>query len=321
MTDRDTLITQFLAGTKWQDWQRSAIAGDASARRYLRLSQASESVVLMDAPPSNGEDTGPFSSLATLLKHNDLSPPSILLHDQSIGFMLLSDLGSTDFAQWVAAYPQDQSKIYKAATDVLIHLEGVTPPANLKHMTPDVGAEMVGITGEYYTTASTADLQEEMQRALTTFAPDPTVLALRDYHAENLIWRENRQGLGRVGLLDFQDAFVAPAGYDLASLLRDARRDVPPELAEEIIAYFVSRTKAKSGFRTQLACLGVQRNLRILGVFARLATAMKKPRYLAFMPRVWANIMLDLKDPALADLKQAVLDTLPPPSSSEGMHK
>jgi aminoglycoside/choline kinase family phosphotransferase len=155
-----------------------------------------------------------------------------------------------------------------------------------------------------------------MENALANFAPDPTTLALRDYHAENLIWRPEHKGARRVGLLDFQDAFVAPAGYDLASLLRDARRDVASSVANETIDYFATRTKAGPEFRTGLACLGVQRNLRILGVFARLATTMGKPRYLAFMPRVWGHILQDIENPNLTNLKQAVMDTVPAPTPS-----
>ncbi len=314
MSDRSTLITAFLAGTKWQNWQRASIAGDASARRYLRLSHGIDSAILMDAPPETGEDSQPFVRLAQLLNQRGLSAPEILLHDADTGLLLLSDLGEADYAQWLTHRAGDQSNLYKAAADVLTHLQNIDPPAGLIQMTPEVGADMVTIVGEHYTRSSASDLKQEMRQALATYAPEPTTLALRDFHAENLIWRPERLGLDRVGLLDFQDAFMAPAGYDLASLLRDARRDVPPNVAEEITAYFIKQTRAKTGFRTQLACLGVQRNLRILGVFARLASVMGKTRYLSFMPRVWANVMLDLEDPALADLKQAVLDTLPAPT-------
>ena len=314
MPDRAAAIKAFLAGTAWADWAQHPLAGDASARRYLRLSSGSRTAILMDAPPENGEDTQPFVQIASLLETHDFAAPRILAHDPVQGLLLLSDLGTIDYAQWLRHSPSDETTLYQAAADILLRLERVDPPAHLTRMTPDVGADMVRIVGTHYSHAPTDDLCDQVHHALATFAPDPTVLALRDFHAENLIWRADETGDHRVGLLDFQDAFIAPAGYDLASLLRDARRDVSPAVAEEAITYFAARTQAKGPFRTSLACLGVQRNLRILGVFARLATQMGKPGYLDLMPRVWGHILHDLQDPALAELRHAVMDTVPAPT-------
>ena len=151
---------------------------------------------------------------------------------------------------------------------------------------------------------------------MQALTPQPDTLALRDYHAENLIWRPELVGLARVGLLDFQDAFVAPLGYDLASLLRDARRDVPDDICAAMVAHFMAETGAGADFPAQLACLGAQRNLRILGVFARLAVEMGKTRYIPMIPRVWAQLQKDLAHPALSDLRAAVSDILPAPDAA-----
>ncbi len=316
MSDRNAIIHDFLIETAWQDWTHAPLAGDASARRYRRLSSKGQSVILMDAPPENGEDTVPFVEIATLLRKAGFAAPDILLHDAKNGLLLLSDLGTTDYAQWLRRTPTDEGRLYHSATTVLLKLEGLPPPPHLKHLTPAIGAQMVEIVGTHYTHASVADLCTEVEKSLEEFAPEPSVLALRDYHAENLIWRAGKTGIDQVGLLDFQDAFVAPPGYDLASLLRDARRDVSPAIVEDMITYFGAHTKATTPFRTSLACLGVQRNLRILGVFARLVGTLHKPRYTAFMPRVWAHIMEDLQDPALATLRQAVMDQVPEPTAA-----
>lgn len=290
------------------------IAGDASARRYLRLCHEDQSVILMDAPPTQTTQTAAFVRLAQFLKDQGLCPPEILATDQTNGLIVMRDLGPSDYAAWLKSYPTDESILYRSALDVLIKLDKIMPFTGLTLMTPQVGAEMVTISCTHYAKVPAADLQSEMYKALAELVPDPTTLALRDYHAENLIWRADREGLNRVGLLDFQDAFIAPAGYDLASLLRDARRDVAPGLASEMISYFVEKTRAPDSFRSQVACLGVQRNLRILGVFARLSKDIGKTRYLAFLGRVWDHIMQDLQDPALANLRQVVNDTLPPPT-------
>jgi len=312
MPDRAFAINEFLAGSRWQDWARTPLAGDASMRRYLRLSSETGSVILMDAPPDNGEDTRPFIEIATLLQAHGFAAPRILAHDPENGLLLLSDLGPHDFAGWLQQSPAEEARLYRSAADILLRLETVEPPSHLGHMTPATGAQMVEIVGTHYSRSPTDDLCAKMHDALASFAPEPNTLALRDYHAENLIWRAEKDE--KVGLLDFQDAFVAPPGYDLASLLRDARRDVSPGVVEETIRYFAERTRKKGPLRTSLACLGVQRNLRILGVFARLATMTGKPRYLDFMPRVWSNIVQDLQDPALGDLRQAVMDTVPEPT-------
>lgn len=316
MSDRAALIRDFLTDTVWQDWTRMPLAGDASARRYHRLSSNGQSVILMDAPPANGEDTVPFVQIATLLRAAGFAAPDILLHDAKNGLLLLSDLGAVDYVQQLRHTPADEKALYQSATAVLLKLEELTPPPHLKHLTPAVGAQMVEIVGTHYTHTPVTDLCSEVKKSLEAFAPEPTVLALRDYHAENLIWRAEKTGIDQVGLLDFQDAFVAPPGYDLVSLLRDARRDVSPAIVEDMITYFGARTKAKGPLRISLACIGVQRNLRILGVFARLVSTLNKPRYTAFMPRVWAHIMADLQDPALATLRQAVMDHVPEPTAT-----
>ncbi|WP_108813302.1 aminoglycoside phosphotransferase family protein [Loktanella sp. Alg231-35] len=315
MVDRATLIKEFLQNSPWVDWDQTPITGDASSRRYLRLHRGDKTVILMDAPPENGEDTTKFAELAAFLNSNNLSAPKVLAHAPDIGLMVIADLGTMDFAAVLKGKPADQATLYDAAVDVLITLKTLSAPQGLPVMTPQVGAQMIDILGTHYTRSSVTELCAEVECALATHAPNPDTLALRDFHAENMIWRPDHKGNDRVGLLDFQDAFIAPEGYDLASLLRDVRRDIPRDVVAQTIDNYCARTNAPANFRTQLACLGVQRNLRILGVFARLATDHQKPRYLAFMPRVWTNILHDLGDPALDRLKRAVLATAPPPTT------
>lgn len=107
---------------------------------------------------------------------------------------------------------------------------------------------------------------------------------------------------------------MAPAGYDLASLLRDVRRDVNAGLAEQMTDYYMQATGADAGFRAGLACLGAQRNLRILGVFARLSMHFGKPHYVDLIPRVWNHLQNDLTHPVLAGIRKIVEATLPPPT-------
>ncbi|PUB17198.1 aminoglycoside phosphotransferase family protein [Yoonia sediminilitoris] len=311
---RQRVIDQFLRDTAWADWTRHPLAGDASARRYQRLGTRDQSVILMDDPVNMGGATERFAKVAWMLTSQGLCAPEILAHAPQDGLMIIGDLGSTDFAEWLRHHPQDQSTLYHAATDALIQLHHGTCDLKLAHLTPAVGGEMIGVLDPYYTQTPLADLTEQLILALEEYAPTAKTVALRDFHAENLIWRPNEVGNQRVGLLDFQDALYAPAGYDLASLLRDARRDISNDLAEELISYFIANLGLGQDFRAQLAVLGVQRNLRILGIFTRLAKRDGKPRYLGLLPRVWSHIQEDLKHPALRTLQECVNDTLQPPT-------
>jgi aminoglycoside/choline kinase family phosphotransferase len=141
------------------------------------------------------------------------------------------------------------------------------------------------------------------------------VLILRDFHAENLLWLPGRDGLARVGLLDFQLGQLGQPGYDLVSLLQDARRDVAPETEAEMVARFAAATgQRRDVFAAHYATLGAQRALRIIGVFARLCLKAGKPGYLRLLPRVWGQLQRNLTHPALADLRLLCDAVLPPPT-------
>ena len=316
MSDRANLIHNFVAKTVWKDWHQTPVPGDASARRYWRLSDGNQTLILMDDAPELGGSTVPFASIAQLLKKQGLSAPQILAHDPDNGLMIITDLGNHDVAAWLRAHPEQEKTLYRTSVDVLVKLHKITPPDDLDRLTPQRGADLLDLVGPYYCRTDITGLQREMLAALQTHAPVADTLALRDFHAENLIWRDAHQGLDRVGILDFQDAFVAPAGYDLVSLLRDARRDVGEKTADDMITAFSEQIGAGLGFRTQFACIAIQRNLRILGVFGRLSLKYGKARYLDLIPRVWGHILTDLEDPAIAKLRQAVLDTVPEPTDA-----
>jgi aminoglycoside/choline kinase family phosphotransferase len=292
MSNRTKQITEFLAKTPWATWTQVNLAGDASSRRYFRLSDGENSAILMDANPKTGETTEAFTDIGQWIRSQSLCAPKVLLHNTKQGFLLLEDLGREDFAMHLAAHPTHATTLYTEATDILIQLDAAQPPKNLTIMTPEVGGEMVGMTAQ---------------------CPIADTMALRDYHAENLIWRPGLEGTNRIGLLDYQDAFIAPRGYDLVSLLRDVRRRVDPNLGQAMSAYFIAKTGAEP---SALACLAVQRNLRILGVFSRLARRDQKLRYIAMIPHIWAMIMRDLQHPALQKLQTCVAATLPAPENS-----
>jgi len=319
MTDRNALIRSFLAGTPWENWSQKPLAGDASSRRYIRLSNGDNSAILMDADPSTGQSTTTFSNIGEWLSNQGLKAPKTLRHDPDSGFLLIEDLGNTDFAQHLIRAPEQATLLYTTATDILVQLDRATPPSSgLTQMTPKIGGEMLNITAEWYGDPTQTQISNEMSDHLERFCPVADKVALRDFHAENMIWRPDENGTDRIGLLDYQDAFLAPRGYDLVSMLRDVRRVVDPNIARTMTAHFITKTNADpEKTAAALACLAVQRNLRILGVFARLALRDGKARYVKMIPHIWSMIDEDLQHSSLKTLQKCVEQTLPTPANSK----
>lgn len=322
MTSRSAMADAFLAATDWADCIRTPLTGDASNRRYERLQrETGETAVLMDAPPEKGEDVAPFVRIAKHLHDTGLSAPRIFAQDQENGFLLLEDLGDDLFARVVVNRPEIESELYTAATDVLITLHSAELPA-LDRYDPAKMTDLAALAFDWYQRgaagavdcAAKAQFKSEFAHGLAKFVAGPPVLVQRDYHAENLLWLPDRSGVARVGLLDFQDAMAGHPAYDLVSLLQDARRDVPPAVEDAMVEHYIRRTGADPGaFKSSYAWLGVQRNLRILGVFSRLCLLGGKAHYVDMIPRVWGLVLRNLEHPALSDVKPIILESLPAP--------
>lgn len=319
---RDALSEAFLAEAGWAKAQRRSLAGDASNRRYERLTLDGTPAVLMDAPPGKGEDVRPFVHIARHLQGLGLSAPGILASDPVNGFLLLEDLGDALFARVIPGAPELEIPLYTAATDVLLALHDARPPDGLKVYDAPIMAEMAALSYRWYAATGTNEMrgqakafQSAFEDVLSTHITDHSVLIQRDYHAENLLWLPEREGAARVGLLDFQDAMLGHPAYDLVSLLQDARRDVSTEIENRMIRHYcASRDIERQAFEAAYALLGAQRNLRILGVFGRLSLHSGKPHYIDFIPRVWRYLERDLAHPALSGVRSRLLTDLPEPS-------
>jgi aminoglycoside/choline kinase family phosphotransferase len=313
MTERDAKIASFLAGAGWGDAARGKLAGDASFRHYDRLKRGNGTAVLMDAPPPK-EDVRPFLAVTRLLQGLGLSAPRILAEDVETGLLLLEDFGDGTYTRLLAA-GEDETTLYALAVDLLIHVHrrfdpaGATLPAYdearlLTEASLLVDWYLPAIRGE----PTPPDLREEylgLWRAVLKVADDaPATLVLRDYHVDNLILLPDRGGVAACGLLDYQNAVIGPASYDLVSLLEDARRDVPPSLAAAMIARYLDAFPAqdRAAFGASYAVLGAQRNAKIVGIFTRLCVRDGKPHLLHHIPRVWRLLMQDLQHEALAPI-------------------
>lgn len=320
---RDLDRARFVARAGWRGAERTVLAGDASFRRYDRLKLDRQTAVLMDAPPPH-EDVRPFLKVAAHLKAMGYAAPTILAADPETGFVLQEDLGDDLVRVVLDRDPTLETAIYAAAVDLLADLHDRPGAAALDVPVYDAATlerESLLLIDWYWplalgraaTAAERAGFLDRL-RPLIDQVARPEVLVLRDYHAENLLWMPTRRGLSRVGLIDFQDALIGHPGYDLVSLLEDARRDVAPDLAEAMVERYLRRRRdALDGetFRTALAILGAQRNMKIAGIFARLHLRDGKPRYLNYQPRVWGLIERDLVHPALHALADWLDETLP----------
>ncbi|MEM0948394.1 MAG: phosphotransferase [Pseudomonadota bacterium] len=309
----------FLEFAGWGAAIRKPLAGDASSRRYERLNRAGETAILMIVPPENRDQIHAFLRVGRHLSSIGLTTPRIIARAPSDGLLLIEDLGDDLFACMADAETGLETTMYRAAVEVLAHLHAQPTPKWAVPYDQSALAELVAPAFDWY--AGTAASKAVKAELVTLFNETPgltDVLILRDYHAENLIWRPAEQGLARTGILDFQDAMAGHRAYDLVSLIEDARRDLSPGLGSELMDQYLDLTGvAEVAFRRAYALLGAQRNLRILGVFARLAVRDGRPGYVSMIPRVWAHLQNDLSHPALARLRGLLDSQLPPPDTAQ----
>ena len=316
--ERERQRRAFAARAGWGDAAHRPLAGDASARRYERLTRGDATAVIMDDPPP-GHSVGPFVRIARLLRDMGYSAPGIFDSDEALGFALLEDLGDDTFSALLSG-PDASSlerTLYEAATDFMIDLHRRPVPPDLPRYDP---AWMLSDASLFLETAIddaaeptlAAEFEAAWRGPLEEATRGSAVLCLRDFHAGNLMWLPARgdgggstSGVRRVGLLDFQDARAGPAAYDLVSLLQDARRDLGEDLETAMVARYLNASPNldEAAFRAAYAILGAQRAVRIIGVFHRLAKRDSKPAYLAHLPRVWRHLDANLVHPPLAPVR------------------
>jgi len=295
-------VDSFLKQAGWGGAAIAALPGDASFRRYFRVNLGAKSAMLMDAPPPN-EDPEPYLRAAKWLDANGLRAPHIYAEDASRGLVLIEDFGEVRMREYLDQWPGDERAVYTTAVDALVALHRLPSGPFLDYSLAEYKREAKLFT-EWYCPARGLKVDEPgyvraWEQTLGELLPRQRegVCVLRDYHAENIMLLGN---LEKQGLLDFQDALAGHKAYDLVSLLQDARRDVSPQLEAEMFDYYVRKTGEGADFLGDYARLGAQRNAKIVGIFVRLWKRDGKPRYLDYIPRVWALLERDLTHPALA---------------------
>jgi N-acetylmuramate 1-kinase len=350
--DRLGAMLGFLDEAGFGTAARVRVAGDASTRSYERLTQSGKSFILMNAPrkPDGppvkrglpysaiahlAEDVKPFVAVANGLRERGLSAPKIFAADHDAGFMVLEDFGT----ELVVAGdpPAPIGECYERAVDVLIELHRrdlpdllpVAPHVEYRIPAYDLDAYLIEVEllldwylphrGAAATAESRALFLSLWRDALRPALDAPKTWVLRDFHSPNLLWLADREGVAQIGLLDFQDTVMGPAAYDVASLLQDARIDVPEKTEIALFERYVRARRADDpGFDTDAfarlyATLAAQRATKILGIFARLDRRDGKPQYLRHLPRIFAYMRRVLTHPALAALDNWYRARVPPP--------
>ena len=348
--ERISLIHDFLEDAGYGTARRQRMQGDASTRIFERLIKNDQVVVFMNAPAKPdgppvrdgkpysavahlAEDTIPYVALANGLRERNLSAPVILHADPVRGLIIMEDLGEDRVVDGDPTAPIEER--YEAALDVLISLHrrklpeklAVAPGLNYRMPRYDFEALMIEaeLLLDWYIDPDKAPSTEARKNfvalwrdALAPALNAPTTWVLRDYHSPNLLWLADREGITRVGILDFQDALIGPAAYDIASLLQDARVDVPESLEVALLSRYVrARLNDNVNFDTAeftrlYSTLAAQRATKILGIFARLNQRDGKPQYLRHIPRIWGYLQRSLSHPALASLKDWYDVNVPP---------
>jgi len=322
MTSRSDHLNSFLENAGWCGAQRRPLAGDASFRRYDRVTLGPRKAVLMDALPGK-EDIRPFLAIARHLRSLGYSAPEIIAESVQEGFILLEDLGDTTFSHRIQS-GMDEKPMYEGAVDFLIDLHSrapkVTVPAGLPMYDTDRFLDEAFLLTDWYmpqvskcSDAARRDYEKLWRKILPGVSSTRETLVLRDFHADNLMWLLERDGVAACGLLDFQDALAGPPAYDLMSLLEDARRDVPLNLGQAMINKYLAAFPGvdREAFNTSFAILAAQRHCKVIGIFTRLAVRDGKAAYLAHIPRVWRLLENACARSNLAPLKTWLETWLP----------
>ena len=300
---------RFLESCGWSGARIEPLAGDASFRRYFRVIGEGRSAVLMDAPPEH-EDVRPFVAVAEWLASVGLSAPEILARDLERGLLLLGDFGDWRLREMLDDDPRRERELYELATDLLVHLHGHSPMPGLQPHSLDQWLDELTLFTDWYCPAVGLDVDADAYRSAWRETLEPVaadglgpVTVLRDYHAENVMLVRGREGIAHFGLLDFQDAVAGHPAYDLASVLQDARRDVPVEIERAMIERYTAATGQSETFERAYWSLAAQRNTRIIGVFTRLWKRDGKPRYTGYQPHNWGLLERDLARPELEPVR------------------
>ena len=339
--ERSLGLRDFLTGAGWGEAERRYFTGDASARSYETVTLAGETRVLMNSPrlvlgppvrdgkpyadiAHTAQSVAAFVAIDRALADGGVSVPEIFAQDLDGGFLLISHLGSENFLDTEG---RPVAGRYAAAAALLATIHARQWPSQFAaapgvdhHVPPfDRDAMMIEVdllvdwyvpyaTGRPAGEALLSGFRAAWNAVFDKLGRAEKSLMLRDFHSPNIVWRAERIGHDRLGVIDFQDALIGPSAYDVASLAMDARVTVPPEIEKVAVDAYVAARHGHNGFDEEsfaeaYAIMAAQRNSKILGIFVRLNERDGKPAYLKHLPRIRNYLERALAHPALAELR------------------
>lgn len=341
--DRTQKIRKFLDDNGYNNAARVHLQGDASYRHYERISvEDSEDLILMNSPKVSGspilkdgktyydlshlaQDIAPFIKIANYLQSIGLRTPKLYEFDLKEGFLLLENLGSE---KPINSQNVPYAERYFMAMDVLTHLHGQDVPEDLSddalesYSIPEYDADVIELevsllvdwywefkTGSPIESKKADEYFQIWHDLIQKLASAETSLVLRDYHSPNIIWQDAETGLSQVGLIDFQDAQIGPAAYDVASLAQDARIAVSEELETQLLERYKSRRSDQGHdfdpmqFDEAYNIMAAQRACKILGIFVRMNKRDGKPEYLKLIPQIERYLTRTMTHSALKPLR------------------
>ena len=304
-------VVEWLASSRAPDasaWERIARASeDASFRRYFRVTSATGvTAIVMDAPPPQ-EDVRPFVNMTHTLAEGGVHVPTLFASDKARGFLLLGDMGnSTYLSALQTANAERRDALFADAIATLVQLQRIDPSrarAALPHYDAALLRREITLFPDWYldrhcNAVLGDDEKNSLERVYATLIASalaqPTVLVHRDYMPRNLMVTAEENP----GVLDYQDAVIGPITYDVASLMRDAFLSwEEPQIIDWVVRYWHQAKKAGlpvradfSEFYREMEWMGLQRHLKVMGIFARINYRDGKPKYLADTPRFVAYV-------------------------------
>lgn len=311
--ERAQLRSEFLIQNELGTEELIPLPIDASFRKYFRYSGG----LLMDAPAPH-ESTESFQRISDILSDSGLSVPCVYSADHENGFLLIEDFGTLKYRQAMEeGIPE--AELYGETVKALAHLHQHISENTygLPGYDLDLFLEKACLFTEWVDVSISEQAKDEfvsIWKELYRFQPNvPHSLMLRDVMVDNLIWLPARRGFQRSGFIDFQDALWGPVTYDLVSLLEDARRDIAPTFAQDMLKLYLDHFPglSRDDFWASYYFWGAQRTTRIIGVFHRLAKRDGKTKYLSHLPRLWGILKRDLEHPHLQDLKMWFQGVMP----------
>ncbi|MDK1387340.1 tRNA (adenosine(37)-N6)-threonylcarbamoyltransferase complex ATPase subunit type 1 TsaE [Sinorhizobium sp. 8-89] len=339
---RSLAIRSFLSQNGYATARRRHLSGDASVRAYERVEAAGEPAkILMDAPRHRpgpilqdgkyyqqlahlAEDVVPFVAISELLRGRGLAAPAIYARDLDNGILLIEDLGSEGILD-AEGKPVAERYLESVRLLARLHAEPATREiavgGGLVHRIPDFDRTAIKIETslliDWYLPWKRGEAASDSERKEYFAIWDQLIdvlesaeknLLLRDFHSPNILWRPDREGLARVGIIDFQDAMIGPTAYDVASLVQDARVTIDQHLGARLLDGYLAERKAlgpfdEAAFLRDWYLMSAQRNCKLAGIWVRLMQRDGKPGYMKHMPRTFAYLRHALGHEVLTPLR------------------